>query len=188
MSADRETLLDEVMWRGGIGDRSRAEVAVEASLEALAAELTPADARRLAAWLPPSFAGALERRKPAAPAGPDTLYTQLATREKVSHGIAIEHARAACAAIAQSLDAEDRGFLARRLPAVWAALLAPFESAPESGTPGGTPPGHGRTLATGKPGSRHPLAEARAPGAQAESVVAAENPHGTSKLSSGGGS
>ncbi|MBX3231426.1 MAG: hypothetical protein KIT84_10810 [Labilithrix sp.] len=47
--------------------------------------------------------------------------------------------------------------------------------------------GRGHTLATGRPGSRHPISEARHAGAHAESVVRSDNPHGDMKLSSARG-
>jgi hypothetical protein len=42
----------------------------------------------------------------------------------------------------------------------------------------------GHTLATGRPGSRHPLSEAAPSAGQSDSVVANGNPHGDRKLSS----
>jgi hypothetical protein len=47
-------------------------------------------------------------------------------------------------------------------------------------------PNH-HTLADGRPGSRHPLSEARPERAQTDSVVRADNPHGDTKLSSATG-
>jgi hypothetical protein len=44
-------------------------------------------------------------------------------------------------------------------------------------------PGRG-TLAEGRPGSHHPLSEARPERAHSHSVVRADNPHGDTKLSS----
>ena len=72
---------------------------------------------------------------------------------------------------------------ARRLPTEWVALLESAPRAPEVDEPHGTRPGHGHTLATGRPGSRHPLSESGPRPAQTDSV-ATENPHGDSKLSS----
>jgi hypothetical protein len=45
----------------------------------------------------------------------------------------------------------------------------------------------GHTLAEGRPGSRRPLAEARPPAGQADSVARTDNPHGDTKLSSARG-
>jgi hypothetical protein len=49
------------------------------------------------------------------------------------------------------------------------------------------PPGAGMTLATGRPGSQHPVSEAHPETAQERSVVNAENPHAETKLSSSRG-
>ncbi len=43
------------------------------------------------------------------------------------------------------------------------------------------------TLAEGRPGSAHPLSEARPERAQSQSVARADNPHGDTKLSSATG-
>jgi hypothetical protein len=44
-----------------------------------------------------------------------------------------------------------------------------------------------RTLSEGKPGSRHPLSEARLDRAQSNSVARADEPHADTKLSSARG-
>lgn len=45
----------------------------------------------------------------------------------------------------------------------------------------------GNNLASGRPGSRHPLSEAKPNGGQSNSVVESTNPHGDTKLSSSKG-
>jgi uncharacterized protein (DUF2267 family) len=179
-----DALLEEVIWRGGIQDRSNAKATIEAALEALAEHLAPADARLIAEQLPAAFAAALARRRRPALGSPSDLHARLAASEGISLGLAVEHARAAGAAIAESVDSEGRSLLARRLPPEWAALFAPTERAPEHDIPPGTMPGHGHTLATGRPGSPHALAEAGPRSAQADSVLTAANPHADRKLSS----
>jgi hypothetical protein len=73
--------------------------------------------------------------------------------------------------------------LRARLPDDFAELLVPVEgSAPVHA-------GHGQrarqgTLATGRPGSSHPISEASADRTQRESIAASENPHADTKLSS----
>lgn len=177
-------MLDEVMWRGAIPEVSSAEAAVQAALEMLADHLSAEDARAIAGHLPPSLAKALQRRGSSPMASPDALYGRLAESEQITLGLAVERARAACTSIAGALDEEERLRLARRLPPEWAELFVDVTRAPASELPPGTVPGHGHTLATGKPGSRHSLAEASPRGAQAESVVSTENPHADTKLSS----
>jgi uncharacterized protein (DUF2267 family) len=181
---DHGALVDEVIWRGGIHDRSRADAAIAAALDAVAQQLGAADRAFIAAQLPPPLAAAAQRPSRSAALRPSDLYAQLATSGEISLGSAVEHANAACSAVAEFLDAEARSLLARRLPPVWAALFAPVTFATEADVPAGMRPGHGHTLATGRPGSRRPLAEAAPSAAQFDSVVTADNPHGDSKLSS----
>jgi hypothetical protein len=184
MQIDHDALVEEVMWRGGIRDRSVAEATVAAVLDAVAQQLGAPDRSFLAEQLSAPMAAAVQRPTPSAALKPSDLYAQLATSGQISVGLAIEHARAACSALAEFVDGEARSLLARRLSPPWAALFAPAQFAAETDTPAGIVPGHGNTLATGRPGSRSPLAEAAPRSAQSDSVVTAENPHGDTKLSS----
>jgi uncharacterized protein (DUF2267 family) len=184
MAIDGEALLDEVMWRGGIHDRARAQAAVDAALDAAAQHLGAPERAFIAGQLPARLAAAAQQPTPAAALRPGDLYAQLATTEEISLGLAIEHAKAACSSLAEFLDGEARALLARRLPRDWAALFAPVSFAAEADVPAGTVPGHGHTLATGRPGSRRPLAEAGLRAGQADSIATADNPHGDDKLSS----
>ena len=182
---DPVVLVDDVMWRGGLRDRARAEAALEAVLDALASHLAAADRAFIAEQLPPPYTTAVQRPTTAAASRPSDLYAQLATRDEVSLGAAVEQARAACAALAAIVGDDTRSLLLRRLPPDWAALFAPVAAAPETDVPASMVPGHGQTLATGRPGSSRPLSEAEPPPAQPDSVAAA-NPHADRKLSSAG--
>ena len=181
---DHGALVDEVIWRSGIHDRSRADAAIAAALDAVAQQLGAGDREFIAAQLPLPLAAAVQRPSPSAALRPSDLYAQLATSGEISLGLAVEHAKAACSALGEFLDAEARSLLARRLPPSWAALFEPITFAIEADVPAGTLPGHGHTLATGRPGSRRALADAAPPDAQSDSVVTADNPHGDRKLSS----
>lgn len=180
---DKETFIDAVMWRAAMGDRAEAQAAIAATLSALAAHLAPADVANVAEALPRSLADVL-RAPRSTVAGPGALHAQLAASEGVSVGLAVERVSAVCETLAAALDPERRVLLQHRLPSEWATLvtLAPLTVSQE--LPHGTIPGHGHTLATGRPGSANPLAEGRAPPAQSASVVRSDNPHEESKLSS----
>lgn len=89
--------------------------------------------------------------------------------------------------LAEELSAEALLAVRGRAPSVFAALLEP----PARGAP---PPARAAatgdrraTLAAGRPGSRHPVSEARARREQRGSI-GAENPHADTKLSSAAGS
>ena len=184
MTIDEDALVEEVMWRGGIHDRAHAVAAVAAALDAVGQQLDAPDRAFIAEQLPAPLASAVQRPAPSAALRPSDLYAQLATSGELSLGVAVEHARAACSAVAEFLDGEARTLLARRLPPIWAAVFAPVPNAAETEVPAGTVPGHGHSLATGRPGSRRPLAEAAPAPGQSDSVVTADNPHGDGKLSS----
>jgi uncharacterized protein (DUF2267 family) len=182
----RRALIDEVMWRSGLGDPAAAATVVALVLEELPMLLRPDEARFVAASLPEGVAkpGTTPRPREDKPTfEPAFLYTRLSEAEHVSRGVAMEHARAACAAIADALGPEQRVLLARRLPPAWSTLFEPPPREPAS-EQRGTVPGHGHTLATGRPGSGRPIAEGAPPPAQADSVVRADNPHGDTKLAS----
>jgi uncharacterized protein (DUF2267 family) len=163
MSANRERILDEVMWRAGLFDRNAAGTALDATLESLGERLTAPDAVRLAEALSPQLAAALHRLARHTASSTSALYARIAVAEAVSPSVAVEHAQATCRALANALDADARALLEHRLPPDWAALfvLGSEQEQPFDPPPPGPPPGHGHTLATGKPGSSHPLAEAR---------------------------
>jgi len=188
MSMSEDAFREDVMGRGVIHEPAEAEGAIRSTLEALAELLAPADATAIAAALPPGLASVIVRRPRGSAQPLGDLYARIAASEGVSLGRAVEQVGAVCQAVAEALDVDGRVLLQRRLTPEWAQLFALEERAPApDGPPGapGTAPGHGHTLATGRPGSRRPLSEARSPGAQTESVVASENPHAKTKLSSG---
>ena len=186
MSVDREALLDEVMWRGAIPDRSSAESAVQASWRCCVIFCAEDSLRAIAEHLPPSLATTLQRRGLPPMASPDTFYGQLAESEQISLGLAVERALAACTSIAAALDEDERlPGSPVACPPKWAELFEEDTRTPASEDPARHVLVYGHTLATGKPGSGHWLAEASPRGAQAESVVSAENPHADTKLSSG---
>jgi uncharacterized protein (DUF2267 family) len=180
---NRRALIDEVMWRGGLDDPAAAAVVVALVMEQLSTLLGPDEARFVASALPEGVARPLMTPRPREPDEPSFLYARLSEAEHVSRGVAMEHARAACAALAEALGREQRVLLARRLSPAWAALFEPPAREPATELRG-TLPGHGHTLATGRPGSWRPLAESTLPPAQADSVIRADNPHGDTKLSS----
>ena len=89
MTLTRDALLDDVMLRGAIGDRSSAEAAVQVVLGAVGALLGPADIREIAYSFPSPFAAALQARSGPASDTPRPIYEWLAAYEDVSVGVAI---------------------------------------------------------------------------------------------------
>jgi len=148
------------MWRGGVRDRSQAEAAIAAVLDAVAYHLTSQDRAFIAERMPSSLAVAARQPTAAAASRPSDLYAQLATAGQVCVGAAIEHAQAACGGLGEIVGEEARALLSRRLPPDWAALFAAAAVERAHDLPPGTVPGYGHTLATGRPGSSRALADA----------------------------
>ncbi len=174
-----DPLTVEVSLHTGLGEREAAAV-VSDVLAALRADLGRVEAEALALALPVMLAVPLLRG--GSPAG-ESVAARVAAAEKIPLGHAVEHVAAVCGALARRLPLPALERLRAALPAATARLLEP------PSTPELEPTLHPRrnTLAEGRPGSRHPLSEARPPAAQAESVVASDNPHGDTKLSSSRG-
>ena len=174
-----DPLIGHVSLHSGLGEDEAAAM-VASVLAALRAELGRVEAEALAGALPPSLAGPL--RHGGSPAG-TSLAARVAAAQGIPLGHAVEHVASVCRALAERLPAAVLQRLRAALPARSAALLEP-ETAPAL-----EPKVHPRrgTLAEGRPGSRHPLSEARPRGAQPDSVAASDNPHGDTKLSSSRG-
>ena len=153
MSMSEDAFREDVMDRGAIHERAEADGAISSTLEALAELLASADAAAIAAALPAGLASAIVRRQRASAQPLGDLYAHIAASEGVSLGRAVEQVSAVCQAVAEALDVEGRVLLQRRLPPEWAQLFAREERAPARDAPQGTAPGHGHTLATGRPGS-----------------------------------
>jgi uncharacterized protein (DUF2267 family) len=155
-----DNLLERTMLRGGIADRDGAERVLGAALEVLGEWLRPDEVELVARDLPP---GATRRLSAAGRRGsPSTreLFEHVSARAGVLYGIAVEQTESAFAAMAAFLPVEVLALLRRRLPADWAGLLVESGERPSFVPLRGTVPGHGHTLATGRPGGTHPLSEA----------------------------
>lgn len=176
-----EELLARLV-RAGFSDDAAARRALEAVLGALAASGAGTELALLAPALPPELRP--ERVPPSrGPFDADAFYAAVAAREDLGPGPGLEHAQIVCRELGLLLEPDVRVRLAR-------ALSRELFDAPRYTPPAApvrrasVPPEH--TLATGRPGSAHPLSEAAPPGAQSHSV-AETNPHEDGKLSSARG-
>ena len=181
---DDDGLVDEVQWRAGLPDRRAASRMLQGVLEVLGEVLAASEAATVAEALPHRCASVLGGSRPRGARGVNELYEHVAQETGAPFGLAREGARVACQVIAGALDAEHGAFLRERLSAEWSSLFAAQEESP---VPERAVSGHGRTLATGRPGSTHPLSEAHPASGQAESVVMNDNPHADEKVSSAPG-
>lgn len=178
-------ILREHVMRRGLRRRRDADRAIHATLASLGAYLDEPEARLVCDALPGELKPLLERHAFDARLDPNGFFDDVATAERAPALHAREHAEIVCAALAEVLPNESRARLVKELPAPLGALfeLAPSVSSPPHATH--HDPRH-HTLATGEPGSLHPVAES-APRAAAENSVARPNPHAETKLSSAHG-
>lgn len=181
-----QRVLLHVRQRTGLPSNTEAERAIAATVEALGLALR--DPYRVADWIPAPLCGFLlrgaheESRGLLAVADRDSLFRTVKHLEQVPLAKAVELAEVVCEALADALDPDALAVLVRRLPPSIAELL---RGAKRSPSVPGRHPVSGSDLASGRPGSRHPLSEARSPLAHLHSVVVTSNPHSGTKISSG---
>jgi uncharacterized protein (DUF2267 family) len=177
--------VETVRRAGGFATLASAAQAIDATLAALGARLLPVERDLIAAALPPAHAAGLTSAGPKGQLTVEDLVRAVADREGVAPPTAKEHVQVVLAIVAERLDAEARALLERRLPPSVLALLGPLPVAAAQAAPEHEAQ-PGRALSSGRPGGDHPLSEARPHREHAQSV-AAENPHGESKLASASG-
>lgn len=184
---DEERFVGEVMRLAAFESREQAEWAISATLATLGELLYEDEVRALAEHLPPSIGRRLEGHPHAGDFDRRELYDRVARREGTALGFGIEHVEVVCRVVGEAQPEEVRARLCRHLPKDLAELFC----APPAPQPPPPRVHHAQeermTLASGRPGSAHPLSESRPPLAQRHSVVLAENPHEDSKLSSSSG-
>lgn len=179
------SLVDDVM-SSGLPDPVTAESALRATIGTLGARLMEDERSSLSALLPEQLAIDLDLCAYEGDLGADELYERVGRSSNVPTRIAREHVDVVLRAVGDRIDGELRRRLARALPDALAARLLPSDL--------GERPPHvpaaqlpSSTLATGRPGSRHPLSEGSPPGGHSQSVARNENPHEETKLSSSHG-
>jgi uncharacterized protein (DUF2267 family) len=185
---EAQEMITWVAERSGVGNAFDARRAIRATLAELG-EQVPAERRDLVAnVLPRPFKEIFLAHHHRDGIQADDFFDHVQRREATNRGYAREHAEVVCKLLGALMDENDRARLVRDLDPDLGALFVPT---PRAYAP---PPPHGRrsggpahTLASARPGSLHPLSEARPPGAQTHSVVNEDNPHGETKLSSAHG-
>jgi uncharacterized protein (DUF2267 family) len=174
----------------GLDTTEEAAAVLQATLVAMGQRLAPDVRDTIAAALPDEIGAVLRRSESELESESESeseFFDRVRRREGVSLGFAREHAQGVCRALGEILPGEALRALEEALPASFAELFHPPP-------PPAPPPGYRvakserhHTLATGRPGSRHPLSESRPPTAQSHSVVREANPHADTKLSSASG-
>jgi uncharacterized protein (DUF2267 family) len=183
----RQALLEQIIRHGGAANVGAAAAALKATLATLGDRLPDNERNLLAGALPQRVAKVLHAHRYGGPFDIVELYDRVARREGVPLGAAREHVQVVCRVLGEVLPEHVVSAVQAVIPSAFAELF----TSPPAGHP---PPHHARiqapalsTLASGKPGSLHPLSESRPPGAQSHSVVHEGNPHQDTKLSSASG-
>jgi uncharacterized protein (DUF2267 family) len=177
--------LYDTLAKDGLDDRAVAKHALRSTLIAFAERLTDDETASLAAALPPELSAIVRSTSYDGEIDAAELFERVRRREKVGAGVARERAQIVLRALAEHLPEDVLTRLRRHLPGDIGALLARRE-VDRGVAEHAVRAGEGHSLARGRPGSRRPLSEARPTRTHAESV-AAENPHGDTKLSSARG-
>jgi uncharacterized protein (DUF2267 family) len=179
-------LVHHVMERG-IPDRSLALQALRATVRVLGERLTDDEAHALSRFIPDELAALIDSVEYDADFDAAELYERVRRRMRVDLGTAHERTDVALRAIGALLDDDLRRRLSRSVPEPIGALF--FEPS------FGEPPSYREaviapriaTLASGRPGSRHPLADSAPSAGHTHSVARNDDPHRETKLSSARG-
>jgi uncharacterized protein (DUF2267 family) len=180
MSIDFDRFVGHVMRAGGL-DAADARRAIFATIRALGDVLDQPIAMALRAELPRPMALMMLANAPRH--RPSAFFSRVAAHEGRSLGTAKEHAETICRILGAVL-ADDLVIRIGKDLGNRALFESPsWPEVPPHGLPSEPPASH--TLATGKPGYAHPIAESKPPEtAHRHSVARSENPHGDVKLSS----
>lgn len=187
---DADAFVADVRARVRFADDARARRSIEAVLDVLGTRLFENDARVVAARLPTDWAQRLgpsdDPDEEQEQFDLDELYRRVAEADAVELGRAVERTQVVCQVLSEHVDEEARAHLRLRLPPAIAELFEPHvvPEAPARGAVAAHTRDEPRnTLASGRPGSRRPLADARPPSGQTHSVAASSDPHADTKLS-----
>jgi hypothetical protein len=179
-----EATFVKLVAEQGLVDEPRARHAIVATLEALGAYVPEPERDAVGLALPQKLAHAFAARRFRGLGDVTALEKAVMKSEHENLGFAREQIEIVCGLLGELMPEE---LLIRVSRAVSPSIAALMHQEPrEVGEP---PPYHEahtprhHSLATGRPGSDHPIAESAPHGAQAESV-ASENPHEETKLSS----
>jgi uncharacterized protein (DUF2267 family) len=166
--------------RAGLDPQAAGKV-VTITLEAIGRALEPEALDPVTGVLPEPLAEPIQRGA-GSKQGVGGFLADVAAHEQRGLGFAKEHAQVVLESLASTVEPRVRALLERRLPAEIAAWLVPHE--PPEARPSSSGPRSGKTLATGHPGSEHPLSEARPDLRHANSPAATPDPHADTRLSS----
>ena len=153
-------IIDRLTRRAEVADAAHAEHLLASTLPALAEQLGQSACAQLRLQLPQSLHQWLQPEHAGPPVDDiDAIADRISREAKVPPGRALEQLQIVAQALADALPSEHRSRLLSELPAALARLFTRRASQTEPISPQAIA-GRGRTLATGRPGGRNPLAEA----------------------------
>jgi len=191
-------LVEDIRSGAGLTNDSAAERGMRAVVSAVAPSIQPEDRRALPDTWPLPLRELILRSRYEGPLEEEALYREVARRLTMPTDLtelgehALGHARELAQVVLRQLSSRLGPDFRRRLAHHAAPSMAwLWDPPPSPSTPEGrrrAPPtaGQGHTLASGRPGSRHPLSES-GPLGHADSIARAKNPYEDRKISSARG-
>jgi uncharacterized protein (DUF2267 family) len=178
-----DALLDRIAQHG-LADKDAARRSLRATLAVLGERLVDDEAMALAEVVPLELAKSIENSEYDCDFRTEELFERVRRRGRMTAGRARENAEIVLTALGECLSHDLRRRIARGLPEQAAELLC-------GGRPLGEPPPHraasharrDATLASGRPGSTHPVSEAAVTPGHMHSIARSPSPHGETKLS-----
>jgi uncharacterized protein (DUF2267 family) len=160
---NRRAILEEIRARTGLRDTAAAERALAATWSALATCVAPEQRSQLVAHLPADLHARLSETVYVPRQRADQIYDRVAAIAHVPTSRATELAQVALRACLAELDATARELIASDLPDELAELLRETKTftrpAVERSFPALDSNDDSTTLASGRPGSSHPISE-----------------------------
>ena len=177
-------VLLEHLARHGLDDGEAARRAARATLVVLGERLVDDEAMALTEVLPVELAQSIENSEYDSDFTTEELFERVRRRDGTTPARARENAEIVLTAVGECLPRDLRRRIARGLPEQAAELLL---GGRELGEPPphqvGSPSPRRATLASGRPGSTHPVSEAPVPAGHTHSVARSSSPHEETKLS-----
>jgi uncharacterized protein (DUF2267 family) len=178
-----DEFFDRVSAIGALAKREDVERATRAALLTLGERIDEPDARALASSLAPPLATVLLAPHPKAQSyGIAELFRRVARREHVRLGLAREHAEAVFEVLGSCASPDALARLRRGLPPEIFALFGHVDRTQHTPEAAYADRRH-HDLASGRPGSAHPICESNGDRAHRHSVARNADPHGDTKLS-----
>jgi uncharacterized protein (DUF2267 family) len=157
---EKSILVERILERAGLSSTKEASLSLMATLAALGERLDEEPRALLAAALPEELGAVVLERLCEPSCDLEELIDRVRLHEGVSVGFAREHAQVVCRVLGELFSEEARTRFGRMVPQPFMEMFEPPPS-------GAEPPIHApkpveeRTIATGRPGARHPLSESR---------------------------